>query len=69
MERDNEAKVPQLLTTKQLSEQTGIAYWRLLELVKRGGGPPVMRIGNTLRFPIDGVVAWIAEQSNNHKEG
>ena len=64
MATDNESKVPRLLTTKQLSKQTGIAYWRLLELVAKGKGPRHMRVGQTLRFPEDGVVAWIDEQTN-----
>ena len=63
METDTYSRVPKLLTTKQLSQLTGIAYWRVLELVKQGKGPRVMRIGTTLRFPEDGVLEWIAEQS------
>lgn len=68
MERANEAKVPRLLTTKQLAEATGIPRWRIFELVRRGKGPRFMRVGNTLRFPADGVIAWIQEQSTQ-KEG
>jgi excisionase family DNA binding protein len=65
METDNEVKVPRLLTTRELSERTGLARWRLFELVAKGKGPRVMRIGQTLRFPEDGVVQWIKEQSSN----
>lgn len=65
----DEARVPRLLTTTQLAEATGIARWRLFELVKQGKAPPHMRLGNTLRFPEDGVVAWIAEQTSSTKEG
>ena len=68
-EMDNESKVPRLLTAKALSEETGIAYWRVLELVKQGKGPRVMRVGQTLRFPEDGVLEWIAEQTNNGANG
>lgn len=63
-----EEKVPRLLTTKELSRLTSIAYWRLLQLVAQGKGPPHMRIGSTLRFPEDGVVQWILRESNNRVE-
>jgi excisionase family DNA binding protein len=59
-----ETEVPRLLTTKQLSEKTGIAYWRMLELVAKGKAPPHMRVGQTLRFPEDSVLRWIREQTN-----
>lgn len=57
--------VPRLLTTRQLAEQTGLPLWRVHELVSRGDGPPHMRIGRTLRFPVDGVVEWIREKTGN----
>jgi predicted DNA-binding transcriptional regulator AlpA len=67
MGMDNEVKVPRLLTTRELSERTGLARWRLFELVAKGLGPRVMRVGNTLRFPEDGVVQWINEQSSQQE--
>jgi predicted DNA-binding transcriptional regulator AlpA len=57
-----------LLTAKQLAKLTGLAYWRVLQLVAAGKAPPHMRVGNTLRFPQDAAVGWIREQSTNHKE-
>jgi excisionase family DNA binding protein len=66
MVRANEPMVPRLLTTKQLAEATGIPRWRLFELVRQGKAPPHMRVGNTLRFPVDGVVEWIARQTNQN---
>lgn len=65
----DEEKIPRLLTTKQLSDRTGIPCWRIYELVAKGKAPPHMRVGSPLRFPEDGVVAWIVEQcAANRKE-
>jgi excisionase family DNA binding protein len=67
MVTDNDVKVPKLLTTTQLSEATGIARWRLFELVRQGKAPPFLRVGSTYRFPEDGVLKWIAEQTNKER--
>ncbi|MGZ3331909.1 MAG: helix-turn-helix transcriptional regulator [Gemmatimonadaceae bacterium] len=65
----NEEKIPKLLTTTQLAEATGVSRWRIFELCRQGKAPPHMRVGNTLRFPEPGVLAWIAEQCNtSHRE-
>ncbi len=69
MGTDSEGRVPRLLTTKELSERTGLARWRVFELVARGKGPRFMRIGKTLRFPEDGVAQWINEQSKHVEDG
>ena len=37
----------------------------IYELVAKGEAPPHMRVGQTLRFPEDGVVQFIREQSTN----
>jgi excisionase family DNA binding protein len=52
-----------LLTTRELSKLTGLAYWRVLQLVAAGKAPPHMRIGNTLRFPQSGVEEWISKEA------
>ncbi|HXM38302.1 MAG TPA: helix-turn-helix domain-containing protein [Gemmatimonadales bacterium] len=58
----SEVRVPRLLTIKEVEEKTGIARWRLYELLKQGKGPPVLRIGKTFRVPADALVQWIEEQ-------
>ena len=60
----SEIKVPKLLTTRELSEATGIPRWRLFAMVAEGTSPPFLRVGKTYRFAEDAVVKWIAEQSN-----
>ena len=65
----SDSNVPRLLTTKQLAEATGIPRWRLFELNAQGKGPRSMRIGKTLRFPEDGVLQWITEQSSQGESG
>lgn len=61
--------VPRLLTTKELSDATGLPRWRIFELIAEDKAPRHMRIGKTYRFPEDSVVLWIDEQTNSHKEG
>ena len=61
----NDIKVPRLLTAKELAATLNVPLWRIYELVDDGKAPPNMRIGKTLRFPDDGVVRWIAEQTSN----
>ena len=60
----NDIKVPRLLTAKELAATLHVPLWRIYELVDDGKAPPTMRIGKTLRFPDDGVVQWIREQTS-----
>lgn len=59
----SEVKVPRLLRIKEVEEQTGLARWRLYELIAEGKGPPVLRIGKTFRVPEDALVKWIEQQT------
>lgn len=53
------------LTVEELSDATGIAAWRIRELLKAGKGPPSFRVGRTYRFPIGGVRRWLEEQTKD----
>lgn len=64
----NDIKVPRLLTAKELAATLNVPLWRIYELVDGGKAPPSMRLGKTLRFPEDGVVRWIVEQTSSKKE-
>jgi excisionase family DNA binding protein len=55
-------KVPRLLRIKEVAEKTGLARWRLYELIGRGEGPPHMRVGKTIRVSEAALVRWIEEQ-------
>lgn len=54
-----ETKIPRLLTSKQLAEVTGLSLWTVWELVKRGGGPPHVKLGRGYRFPENGIGPWL----------
>lgn len=60
-----EAKVPKLLTVRELSGLTGLQLWRVYDLVRKGEAPPHMSVGRTIRFPADGVVRWIQQRTNS----
>jgi predicted DNA-binding transcriptional regulator AlpA len=59
----SDVKVPRLLTAREVEKIAGIPRWRLYELIKRGEGPPHLRLGNTIRVPEDGLARWIQEQT------
>ena len=59
-------RVPRLLTIKEVAEATGLQRWRLYELISKGDGPPVLRIGRTLRFSENALIKWI--EAGTHKE-
>lgn len=61
-------RVPRLLRVRDLSELTGLARWRIYELIAEGKGPPHIRIGATIRFPEDAIVKWI-ESLTKHAQG
>ena len=54
-----EVKIPKLLTTRQLAEVTGLPLWSVRKLVKKGEGPPAVKVAGRLRFPESGVGPWI----------
>lgn len=54
----------QSLTTEELAERLNIAPrtlegWRLQDPPQ---GPPFVRIGRQVRYPISSVIDWLAEQ-------
>jgi excisionase family DNA binding protein len=57
------------LTVRELGAETGIAMWRIYELIAQGEAPPHFRVGKTYRFPLTGVLRWIEERTNNHTNG
>lgn len=65
---NNDIRVPRLLRAKELAAALNVPLWRIYELVDEGKAPPSMRIGKTLRFPEDSIVAWITAQTRTVKE-
>ena len=52
-----------VLTVDELAEAMGISRPKAYELVHRQDGPPVIRIGRTIRIPTDGFQTWMARES------
>jgi len=62
-------QVPKLLRVREAAKLTGIERWRFYEIIKTGKGPPVLRIGRTIRIPEDALVRWIEQQARtDHNE-
>lgn len=55
-------QVLRLLRVREAAKLTGIERWRLYEMIKRGQGPPHMRIGRTIRISEVALARWIEEQ-------
>jgi predicted DNA-binding transcriptional regulator AlpA len=53
---------------RELADVAGFTVTGLRELVRKGKGPPHIRVGKLYRFPVAGVRAWFAEQTNKKKE-
>ena len=52
-----------LLTVAQLAELLGMAQQTIYNRHSDGGSlPPCVKLGRALRFPEDGVAAWIQQQ-------
>lgn len=65
----SDVRVPKLLRVRDVEEITGLARWRLYELIAQGKGPRHLRIGKTISVPEDALIEWIDEQSTtNHRE-
>jgi excisionase family DNA binding protein len=61
--------VPRLLTVAQVARLTGVQRWRIYELISRGQGPPVLRLGRTIRVSEAALLRWIEEQERQHAPG
>lgn len=52
-----------LLNVAELAELLGLASQTIYNRHSTGGSlPPCVRLGRALRFPVDGVAAWINQQ-------
>ena len=55
------------LSVEELAEVAGLPAWRVRAMAKKGNGPPHFKIGKLYRFPVTGVRAWFAEQTNGKR--
>jgi excisionase family DNA binding protein len=61
--------VPRLLRIHEVASATGIQRWRLYELISRGEGPRVMRLGRTIRVSEVELIRWIERQHTTGQQG
>jgi excisionase family DNA binding protein len=60
--RNKGSEVPRLLTIKEASEAMGLPPWRVYQLVKRGEGPRVVRLGKrAMRVTESALCEWIQQ--------
>ena len=59
MDSSSTVRVPRLLTVREVAQLTGLARWRIYQLVSRGEGPKTLKIGRTLRVSEKSLVEWI----------
>ena len=61
--------VPRLLTIRDVARVTSIPCWRLYEIIGRGEGPPVMRVGKTIRISEATLAKWIEQEHKVEPRG
>jgi excisionase family DNA binding protein len=49
---NNTARLPRMLTAREVNEGTGFPLWRIYEM-GRNGELPAVRFGRSMRFPVD----------------
>jgi excisionase family DNA binding protein len=57
-----------LLDAAEAADLLGISKGKLYELVREGGGPPVVRIGRRLRWRRSDIDAWVDEVKGRPSE-
>ena len=51
--------VPELLTEKQVCKLTNLSRAMVQRLRSDGGGPEYVKIGKSVRYPVNALSAWI----------
>jgi excisionase family DNA binding protein len=62
----NDARVPRLLTIREVANVTNVQRWRWYDLISRGKGPRVVRVGRTLRVSEAELLRWSARERNSN---
>ena len=57
---------PEYLTTEQVARLTGIPVKTLEGYRRRGMGPPYVKIGRRIFYPISGVREWMEGHNPKH---
>lgn len=58
------AAIPQMFTTRELSQLIGVPVATLNNWRSLGQGPRSFRLGRSVRYCADDVLAWIAHQQH-----
>lgn len=56
------ADLPEMITRKQLAEYLGMTEPALSMMVSRRQGPKFIRLGRTIRYRREDVLAWLADR-------
>lgn len=52
---------PDLLTEQEFSDLTGLTLSAIRAYRQYGGGPPIVRVGQTPLYPREALRAWVAQ--------
>jgi excisionase family DNA binding protein len=58
-----------LLTASEVAALIRVSDTTFRQLARAGNGPACVRIGCLVRYPADGVTAWIASLPRSQQEG
>ena len=65
----NDVNMPRLLNAREVAELLGVPLYTLRDVVRKGEGPPHLRIRRVYRFPQAAVVQWIHDQTSSSERG
>jgi len=61
---------PEMIDTHEVARRTGMTVAWVLKKRIVGGGPPFVKLGAAVRYPVAGLDAWLRENtySSNHRK-
>lgn len=62
MSKEDQLDDDRLLTTEQAADHLGRAARTLEDLRWRGGGPPFVKMGRTVRYRMSALKEWVLER-------
>ena len=67
---DDRTDSTRLLTDRQISQRYGLSFHTLRKLRVRGGGPPFIKIGRSVRYRSSDIEAWMiaAERTGRRRD-
>jgi excisionase family DNA binding protein len=60
---------PMLVDIKAAAELLGVSDRTVWSLIQRGEGPPLIRLGRSVRFSVESLREWVSRQERRQAAG